>query len=130
MNPDPLFWLAICSLAVTCLAAIGAGSLSEFSPDELKEICRRRKSPDRLGQILRRHDQVALAAEMLRVASAAVFVGAGMFWVCARIPDGKLIGGAAVASALVVSAVLLLAAEIWIPRPVVRLWAAPLLYSS
>ncbi|MEE9603900.1 MAG: hypothetical protein V3V75_11380, partial [Thermoguttaceae bacterium] len=86
MNPDPLFWLAIGSLAVTCLAAIGVGSLSEFSPDELKEICRRRKSPDRLGQILRRHDQVALAAEMLRVASAAVFVGTGMFWVCSRIP--------------------------------------------
>jgi CBS domain containing-hemolysin-like protein len=128
VNPDPLFWLAICSLAVTCLAAIGAGSLTEFSPDELKEICRRRKSPDRLGQILRRHDQVALAAEILRVASAAVFVGAGMFWVCARIPGDHLAGAVTIASALATGAVLLLAVEIWIPRPVVRLWAAPLLH--
>ena len=33
---------------------MGARSLAQFSPHELKEICRRRNHPDRLGQILKR----------------------------------------------------------------------------
>ena len=47
-----MFWLALAGLLLTCLAAIGARSLAEFSPHELKEICRRRKTPERLTQIL------------------------------------------------------------------------------
>ena len=36
--------------------------------------------PDRLGQILKRRDQVGLAAETLQVVATAVFVGAAAFW--------------------------------------------------
>ena len=81
MNPDILFSLAAGALVVTCLAAIGARSLAEFSRRELEEICRRRKSPDALGQILKRHDQVALAAETLQVIGTAAVIFAGAFWI-------------------------------------------------
>ncbi len=130
MTPETTFWLAAAGLAVTCLAAIGARSLVEFGPHELKEECRRHGAPDRLGQILRGHDHVALAAETLQVLGTATFVGAYCFWTWAR-PHGEgppnlplLI------SSLAGGALALLAAEIWIPWAVVRLWAEPFLFHT
>ena len=106
-----MFWLALAGLLLTCLAAIGARSLAEFSPHELKEICRRRKTPDRLGQILRRRDQ-------------------GAFWIWVQWQAEGPPGWALRASWLAAGAVALLAVEIWIPWSVVRLWAAPFLYHT
>ncbi len=130
MTPETTFWLAAAALAVTCLAAVGARSLVEFGPHELKEVCRRRGAPDRLGQILRRHDHVALAAETLQVVATAVFVGAYCLWIWGR-PQGEgppptllLI------SSLAGGALALLTAEIWIPWAVVRLWAEPFLFHT
>lgn len=125
-----MFWLALAGLLLTCLAAIGARSLAEFSPHELKEICRRRKTPDRLGQILRRRDQVALAAETLQVVATAAFIGAGAFWIWVEWQAEGPPGWAQRASWLAAGAVALLAVEIWIPWSVVRLWAAPFLYHT
>ncbi len=130
MSLDPVFWLAVAGLVVTCLAAIGAKSLAEFSPHELKEICRRRKTPDRLGHILRRRDQVALAAETLQVVATATFIGSGMFWIWARSHADTRPGAVLLASSVAVGALALLAAEIWIPWAVVRLWAEPFLYHT
>jgi len=130
VTPETTFWLAAAALAVTCLAAVGARSLVEFGPHELKEVCRRRGAPDRLGQILRRHDHVALAAETLQVVATAVFVGAYCLWIWGR-PQGEgppptllLI------SSLAGGALALLTAEIWIPWAVVRLWAEPFLFHT
>jgi len=122
-----LLFLAAAGLTLTALAAIGARALSEFSPHELKEISRRGKSPDRLGEILKRRDQVALAAVTLRVAAAVMFVGAGAFWLWQSAAQG---GPAPLVSAFALGVVALLAAEIWIPWAVVRLWAAPFLYHT
>jgi len=128
VSPDLLFWLAVAGLIVTCLAAIGARSLVEFSPHELKEICRRRNSSDRLRQILHRHDQAALAAETLQVVATATFVGAGVFWIWVRSPDGELPNAVLLGSSLAIGALVLLAVEIWIPWAIVRLWAEPFLF--
>ena len=125
-----MFWLALAGLLLTCLAAIGARSLAEFSPHELKEICRRRKTPDRLGQILRRRDRVALAAETLQVVATAAFIGAGAFWIWAQWQAEGTPGWALRTAWLAAGAVALLAVEIWIPWSVVRLWAAPFLYHT
>ncbi len=130
MTPETTFWLAAAALTVTCLAAIGARSLVEFGPHELKEVCRRHGAPDRLGRILRRHDHVALAAETLQVVATAVFVGAYSFWIWgwpqAAGPPHVLL----LVSSLAGGAVALLAAEIWIPWAVVRLWAEPFLFHT
>jgi len=80
VSPDIVFWLAIVGLAAVFVAAVGARSLTDFSRHELEEICRHRK-PDRLGQILVRHDEAALAAEMLQVIAVAAAIGAGTCWV-------------------------------------------------
>ena len=124
----PMFWLASSGLLLTCLAAIGARSLAEFSPHELKEICRRRNRRDRLSQILRRRDQVALATETLQVVATAAFVGAAAFWIWSEAHAEGSPGWPLVASWLTAGALTLLAVEIWIPWSVARLWAAPFLY--
>ncbi len=126
---DPVFYLAVAGLVVTLLCAIGARSLAEFSPHELKEFCRRRKSPQRLGPILRDHDQVALAVETLRVVATAVMLGAGAYLAWFQMSSSRMPAGPG-QLALVIAAgtLVLLTAEIWIPWTVVHLWAEPFLY--
>ena len=128
MNPHTLFLLAAVALAATCLAAIGARSLTEFSRRELEEICRRRESHDRLGRILRRHDQVAMAAETLQVIGTAAMIFAGAFWSWTQAHAARQPEWAHLWLGVGAGALLLLAAEIWIPWAVVRLWAAPFVY--
>jgi CBS domain containing-hemolysin-like protein len=123
-----LFWLAVIGLVVTCFSATGARSLLEFSPHELHEICRRRKSPQRLGPILRQRDQAGLAAEIVRAAAAAATLVAGMLWIWAARDAARPPHGALLLGSLFVGAVLMLAVEIGIPRVVARLWGNPFLY--
>ncbi len=131
MTAESVFWLAIAGLIVTCLAAVGAKSLAKFSRHDLEEICRRRDAMNRLGIILRRHDQAGLAAETLQVVATAVVVLAGAFWVTLKSPhapdppDWALLG-----TSVGVGAFLLLAVEIWIPWAVARLWSTPFVYYS
>jgi len=124
VSPHTVFSVAMASLVVISLAAIGARSLVEFSRHELAEICRRRKSPDRLGEVLRRHDQLALAAETLQVVATAVAIlaGASLLWPHGP-PSWTRLGLSAAAAGLV-----LLAVEVWIPWAIVHLWAAPFVY--
>jgi CBS domain containing-hemolysin-like protein len=124
---NAVFWLAVAGLVVTCLAAIGARSLGEFSRHELEEICRRRKYRNRLGEIIKRHDQAALAAETLQVIATAVLVVSGAFWIWlgSGLPEWPLL-----TVSVAVGALLLLSVEIWIPRAVARLWAEPFLYRT
>ena len=138
MTADGMFFLAAAALLGTCLASLGARALTEFSRRELEEICRRRKSPQRLGEILRRHDRVALAAETLQVVGTVVVIVAGGLWLArqaARLGAAELWpawiaepGWPVAAAGIAVGALALLAAEIWIPWAVARLWAAPFAY--
>ena len=128
MSANAVFWLAVAGLVATCVAAIGARSLAEFSRHELGEICRRRNSHDRLGQILRRHDQAGLAAETLQVIATAVLIGAGVFWARQVLHADRITDWMLLALIVGVGALLLLAVEIWIPRATARLYAEPILY--
>ena len=125
---SPLFWLAAAGLLITLLATIGARSLGEFSRHDLEEICSRRKSHDRLGQILKQHDRVALAAETFRVIGSAVLIAAGTLWIRCDLSTLTVPGWAAFLLTLAGGILLLLAVSIWIPWAVCRLWAEPFLY--
>ena len=130
MTSEATFWLALTGLITTCLGAIGAKSLAEFSRSDLEEICRRRKS-DRLGQILRQYEHVGQAAETLQVVGTALFVVAGTFWLWAQtMGAGPMAapGWTLVSSSLAAGGLALLAMEIWLPWAVVHLWATPFVY--
>lgn len=130
MTESASFWLALVGLALTCVAAIAADSFAEFSRKELEELCKRRKAPDRLGQVLRGYRHVALAAETLQAVSTALFVGASMVWVWQRTPADQIASWKVVLVALAIGALALLTLEIWIPWGVARLWATPIVYYS
>jgi CBS domain containing-hemolysin-like protein len=130
VSPYAVLWLAVAGLVVTCSAAVGARSLAQFSRHELEEICRRRKSPVRLGQILRRHDLAGLAAETLQVIATAVLITAVAFWIWITSRAGGYTHWGSLAASVGVVIPTLLAAEIWIPFAVARLWAEPFLYHT
>lgn len=128
MSLDATFSLASSSLAVTCVAAIGARSLAEFSRHELEEICRRRKTPEALGQILRHYDRVGLGAETLQVIGTTLFVVAGVCWTSMRWEAVSTATGPFVAGTAAAGALCLLATEMWIPWAITRLWASQVVY--
>ena len=119
--------LIIIGWIIAGLATVGARALRDFSRHELEEVCRAGERPERLVEILRDHEPVALGVESLRVVLLAAVVIATndsildhynlqwsnhwptMLWLIA-------------ACSLLLSAVV-----IWIPRAIARLWAAPLL---
>ena len=126
MSAGALIWLAIASLAATSLAAVGARSLAEFSRHELEEICRRRGSPERLGQILRGYEQAGLSAEMAVVIATAAFVSAVAYWLISG--QSAQPGWPPWAMSVALASVALLVATIWTAAGIARIWAEPLLY--
>ena len=121
-------WVAVAALVVTCLAALAVRAMAQFSPHELKELCQRRNNPDRLGKILKGRDQVGLAAETLQVVATTVFVAAATIWIFANHGDQGPPNSTLLLSGMVGGTALLLAANIWLPWGIARLWAEPFLY--
>jgi len=128
MTAALLFWLTILALVITCLAAIGARSLTGFSRHELEEICRRRSARERLGAILKQHDRVALAAETLQVLGTAAAMTTAAYWTIERFHDGSLPSAGQAAIDVTLFALVLLIIEIWIPWTITRIWAEPFLF--
>jgi CBS domain containing-hemolysin-like protein len=129
VNADALLWVALVSLLVSTLAAIGARVLREFSRHQLQEICEQRQHLDRFGDVVRHHDEAALAAEMLTGMAVTVFAMAGGLFGWVRVTSEQiawleLLGIAALLSILVAVAVVAL------PWAVVRVGAERFLYGS
>ena len=55
---------------VAFLATVGARALRDFSKHELEEACRAGNRPERLAEILRNHEPVALGARILNLNSS------------------------------------------------------------
>jgi CBS domain containing-hemolysin-like protein len=128
VNPTIALWLASTSLLLTCLAAIGAKSLSKFSARQLEAICRRRKTPNRLGQVLREDEHAALAADTLEMIAAAAFVASTTLAIWSQSTAGGAVDSRTLATGAACGAAALLVIEIWIPWAVARLWAAGFVY--
>jgi CBS domain containing-hemolysin-like protein len=127
MTTAALLWIAAVSLGITCLAAMGARVLAEFSPAELEDICRKWNKPDRLGHILHWREQVGLAMQSLRTLALATAAANGgvALWQHGRALDFAV---GAWAPWLLVGPLLVLAANLWLPWTLARLWADPLLF--
>jgi CBS domain containing-hemolysin-like protein len=119
-------WVLSLLWSFACFFSIGMRALRNFSRHELEELCHRRNRQARLGEILRRHEQVALGVE-----SALMMVVAAATIATAQLAQARLEAAAAPTSAVVAIAIagvmLLWLVVIWIPRAASRLWAAPLL---
>jgi CBS domain containing-hemolysin-like protein len=81
---DALLWLSIASALASCLVAVGARTLREYSRHDLEELCERTGKQELFRNILRDDDRVALGVQMFLVLGATVTVAAGalavMMW--------------------------------------------------
>jgi CBS domain containing-hemolysin-like protein len=75
-----LFWTSLIAFLATALVNLGVRALREFSRHDLAETCRRLGKPERLAEILRRHEAVALGVEMISGFTTALAVVAGVAW--------------------------------------------------
>ncbi|MGL4511554.1 MAG: hemolysin family protein [Lacipirellulaceae bacterium] len=130
MTGDPVVWLFLASLGFTCLTAVGARALRDFSRSDLQEVCERNDRLDRFSEILHRHEPTALGLELLGVIASAICVAAGACWALAR-PGA--VAGPSVSFALSAGATIgcgLAAVRIWLPWSLSRLYAEPVLFHS
>ena len=129
MTTAALLWISAVSLGITCLAAMSARALAEFSPAELEEICRKRHKPDRLGHVLRWRERVGLAMQSLRTLAVAATAASGgiALWQSSQDPAFAI---GAWAPALLGGVLLVLAANLWLPWTFARLWADRFLFFS
>ena len=129
---DTAWWLIVVGWLVTALGAIGTHVLRDFSRHQLETYCRRRGKRESFGRILAEHDHAALAAESLQaIGCVLLLVGVVLYWPqsSGEIADRETfqwVGSGGMT--LFVSSLVLLATLIWIPRAVVRVWSAPLIY--
>ena len=129
---DSAWWLIVVGWLVTALGAIGTHVLRDFSRHQLETYCRRRGKRESFSRILAEHDHAALAAESLQaIGCVLLLVGVVLYWPqsSGEMADRETFqwvgrGG----TTLCVSTLVLLATLIWIPRAVVRVWSAPLIY--
>jgi len=127
---NDLVWLGMGSALFTCLAAIGARALRDFSRHDLQEKCERNDNLDLFSDILHHHDRAALAAEMLVVTGAAVFVATMGLWSWDKWGDGARPGGYVLVGGATLLGFALAVITTWIPWSVSRLSAAPFLYHT
>lgn len=120
--------IGLCGLVLTCVAAIAADSLAEFSRCQLEEICQRRRNPDRLGVVLHGYRNAGFAAETLQVLGTALFIGAAALWIWEESGPGQQPGWLLLVGTFVAGFLALLALEVWVPWAVARVWAAPIVY--
>ncbi len=126
---NDLLWLGLGTGFLTCLAAIGARSLREFSRHDLQEICQKRDQLERFSQILKQHDRAALAIEMLVVVGSAVFVASIGLWLWStRFEGAASMSTTTVALTSAAIGLVLAAVKTWIPWSVSRIGAAPFLF--
>ena len=132
LTAEGAWWLIVVGWLVTALGALGTHVLRDFSRHQLETYCRRRGKPERFKRFLAGHDQAALAAENLQVLGSILLVAG---WVLSGLIPLVREGGwdsmtwsSRDGVGLLLFVTLLLATLIWIPRAVVRVWSAPLIY--
>lgn len=130
MTAAVLLTVALVSLLIAGASAVGSLVLHEFPAHELEELCRRRRREELFGEILDRHDEVALGVQSLQAVSTVVFLFSGLWWITNSAgEDGQKdwlhFGVYAGAGSL-----MLLAATVWLPWALARYWSATLLFRT
>ncbi|MGD9634325.1 MAG: hemolysin family protein [Pirellulales bacterium] len=127
VNADALLWIALASLAASTLAEIGGRALREFSRHQLQEICEQRQQLDRFGDVVRHHEEAALAAEMFAGMAITLFAVAGGIYGWERVVT-EPIAWIELAAIAIVLAGLVAVAVFAFPWAIVRVGAERFLY--
>jgi len=116
-------WLIPLGLLVVFVFSLGARSLKSFSRHKLERFCRRRGADERLAVILKQHEDVGAAVSLARLLCISLFLVGSFF--CVEL-EAEIQVGTLLFFGLMVSLVVL--ADFWLPRAIVKLWAPNLVY--
>jgi CBS domain containing-hemolysin-like protein len=120
LNDSALFWLGILGWSATVIGAIGARVLDDFSRHELKQYSQHHGRAEFFQRVLARHDSASLAAETLLSVGILLLLVVNGGWL---LDSPSLVSVVALLMAV-------LATVVWIPRAVVRVWSAQLIYHT
>jgi CBS domain containing-hemolysin-like protein len=117
-------------MLASCLAAIAARSLHEFSRHDLEEIAQRHQKPERFADILRSHDRVALGVEMVVAILLAVTVCGGSLWAWQLSAETELSQWLVFSLTALVLGQIVAVVTVWLPWSIARIAAARFLFST
>ncbi|MDA7950015.1 MAG: hemolysin family protein [Pirellulaceae bacterium] len=138
---SPFLWLGLSAVAafLTCFASLGNKILTQFSPHELEQFCRRKQRLSLFDTILEEHEGSSLAAESLRVIGVTLFLVFGCWgYIDFLIQEGHSAGKGlyetgeeerwAVLRMVGLLGALLLVFNTWVPWALVRVTPVSVLY--
>jgi magnesium and cobalt exporter, CNNM family len=119
-----LLLFSLLALAVACLAATSAHSFRDFSRSHLRELLRLRGQVQRYDEIAELHPRAALGAESVRVfATGAAVLAAGAYLWNSQAPLEWPMALAVNIARIVVGAMVLWLAIVWLPTALAKIWA-------
>jgi CBS domain containing-hemolysin-like protein len=125
-----LLWTCILSLLATTVVNLGYRALREFSRHDLAEICAHHGRPERFGEILRAHDDVALGVEIVGAFMAALALVSGAGWAAIRWDYQLGQSPLTLVSTAAATGLALVVARTWAPWAGARVFAEEFLYRS
>jgi CBS domain containing-hemolysin-like protein len=115
------------SLLATALLNLGNRALRQFSRHELAEACTRRNKAERFGEILRRHEEVALGVEICGGFTTALGIVAAAAWAARRWGYSLAESAPALVGVAAAIGLLLVIIRTWVPWAGARAFAEGLL---
>lgn len=126
-----MIWPAVAGalLIILLFSELATHSLRDFSRSRLEEYCRLKGRPKRFGMILKRHNDVLVASELLSLLALLAIVMVVVSWLSLVPPTSHTAAAwSAYISELVVFAVVLLSAVVVIPWTVARVTGEKYVY--
>ena len=130
MSAMLLFWTGCFSFLATAALNLGYRALRQFSRHELAEICTRRGNEERFGEILRRHEHVALGVEILAGFTAALGIIAAAAWAALHWSFSLTQSWTALLLTSLALGLLLVMIRTWLPWAAARLFAEGFLFRT
>jgi CBS domain containing-hemolysin-like protein len=130
VNALSLLAVAAAATFAAALANFGQRALRNFSRRGLEEVCRQRGNPARFSEILRRHEPVALAVEMIASLAAGIAAVAGVGWWSVQAQVRPESSPFVLAAAGLAVGLVFVAARTWGPWTASRLFAETFLYAT
>ena len=116
-----MFYLTL-GLLVIFVFSLGTRSLKSFSRHKLEGFCRRRGAEGRLAVIVKKHEDVGAAVNLALLLCICFFLfGAFLCIVPPQSMTHKILFFG-------IMALLVMFADFWLPRAIVKLWGTPIVY--
>ena len=120
-----MFYLVPLGLLVIFVFSLGAKSLRSFSRHKLEGFRRRHGAEKRLVVILKQHEGIGAAVDLARLLCMSLVLLGSVLYQPISPEDSPVFSVVALVTTIVFLVIL---ADFWLPRAVVKLWGTPIVY--